>query len=634
MDILKMIGTGVFVVFFFGFCVFIHELGHFLVAKWRGLHVVAFSLGFKKIWGKKIGGVDYRIGCLPFGGYVDLPQIDATGEATDEDGNVLPKVKPIDRILTAFAGPLFNFIFGMFLALFIWQYGVPQDTPKMRTMQVSAVPVESPEYQAGLRKGDIITQINGENYYGPWSTVVKDILMTIGDISLTIQRDNKEQVITYAPKANPDFRSGKYFYPFFRIKIPKILYPKPNSPAEKAGIMPGDELVELDGKSVDSLDWILLRRAFHSTSQKTYNLKVSRKNKVIPITVNSQRNDKVPEKYVIDAAYTPTKELYITDLKKKPLLEKLGFKENDILLSINNKNIVNENQELLYDAIKTGLKNKDYSFLVQRNNEMCKIDVQQKDFMLLSQDNQFVLSVSKKGILIQEIIANGPAQKAGLKVKDIISHVNGKELLFNNFANIIKSSEGKVLNLTVVRDLKNIDIQMTPKLAGSYGLGISLTTYNYPNPIQQFTDVAVMSYKSLRGIFAGLGKKVGLTKNGSSLSPSDLSGPLGIIDIISTVVYRGSILLGINFIVMITFSLGILNLMPVPVLDGGHITLACIEIIFRRPLHTQVVKVLSLTFATLLISFMLFVTFHDGKRFIEKFESDKLELIFQFEQNK
>ena len=78
-------------------CVFVHELGHFLVAKWRGLHIIAFSLGFKKAWGKKINGVDYRIGWIPAGGYVDLPQIDTTDVAKDEDGNELrlPKSEQI-----------------------------------------------------------------------------------------------------------------------------------------------------------------------------------------------------------------------------------------------------------------------------------------------------------------------------------------------------------------------------------------------------------------------------------------------------------------------------------------------------------------------------------------------------------
>jgi len=108
LEILQIAGACLFVVFFFGMCVFSHELGHFLAGRWRKLHIDAFSIGFRKVWGKKINGVEYRIGCIPLGGYVELPQIDATGEVPHAaDGTELKRAKPLDRIITAFAGPLF-----------------------------------------------------------------------------------------------------------------------------------------------------------------------------------------------------------------------------------------------------------------------------------------------------------------------------------------------------------------------------------------------------------------------------------------------------------------------------------------------------------------------------------------------
>ena len=92
LDILQIICSALFMVFFFGACIFIHELGHFLAARMCGLHIVAFSIGFRKAWAKKINGVEYRIGWIPCGGYVDLPQIDASDDVIkDENGNELPK---------------------------------------------------------------------------------------------------------------------------------------------------------------------------------------------------------------------------------------------------------------------------------------------------------------------------------------------------------------------------------------------------------------------------------------------------------------------------------------------------------------------------------------------------------------
>ena len=161
-ELLLNIGSLAFVFIAVGFCIFSHELGHFLAAKWRGLHIDAFSLGFRPIWKKKVNGVEYRIGWLPFGGYVELPQVDAT-DATPKaaDGTELPRAKAVDRIITAAAGPLFNILSGLLIACFVWYAGMPQDTPKMREITVMEVEPGSPEYQAGLRPGDKI-ELGGE----------------------------------------------------------------------------------------------------------------------------------------------------------------------------------------------------------------------------------------------------------------------------------------------------------------------------------------------------------------------------------------------------------------------------------------------------------------------------------------
>ena len=99
MDTLILIASVALMVIFFGLCIIVHEFGHFIVARFCGLHIEAFSVGFKKIWGKKINGVDYRIGCIPCGGYVDLPQIDSTSdEITDSEGNQIGRASCRERV--------------------------------------------------------------------------------------------------------------------------------------------------------------------------------------------------------------------------------------------------------------------------------------------------------------------------------------------------------------------------------------------------------------------------------------------------------------------------------------------------------------------------------------------------------
>src|SRR6201996_5162504 len=101
MHFLKPVFVALEVLLLFNLLIFVHELGHFLAARWRGLKVERFAIWFgKPIWKKKINGVEYALGTIPFGGYVSLPQM-ATMEAIEgktENTEPLPNVSPLDKI--------------------------------------------------------------------------------------------------------------------------------------------------------------------------------------------------------------------------------------------------------------------------------------------------------------------------------------------------------------------------------------------------------------------------------------------------------------------------------------------------------------------------------------------------------
>ena len=119
-----------FVALLLGGSIFVHELGHFLAARWRGLKVDRFSIGF----GPKIfswqgrDGVEYRLSWIPLGGYVALPQL-ADMRAIEGDNSAeareLPSVSYLDKMITVVAGVICNLLFALVLSLVLWTVGVP-----------------------------------------------------------------------------------------------------------------------------------------------------------------------------------------------------------------------------------------------------------------------------------------------------------------------------------------------------------------------------------------------------------------------------------------------------------------------------------------------------------------------------
>src|SRR6266540_4031899 len=109
MDILKIVGTVLEALLLFNLLIFVHELGHFLAARWRGMKVERFAIWFgKPIWKAKINGVEYALGTIPAGGYVSLPQM-ATMEAiegkSESSEQPLPPISALDKIIVAFGDP-------------------------------------------------------------------------------------------------------------------------------------------------------------------------------------------------------------------------------------------------------------------------------------------------------------------------------------------------------------------------------------------------------------------------------------------------------------------------------------------------------------------------------------------------
>src|SRR5881396_3970456 len=128
----------------FNLLIVVHEIGHFLAARWRGLYVEKFGVWFgKPLWKKKIDGVQYSLGSLPFGGFVALPQLapmDIIEGKADVDRAQLPPVSALDKIIVAVAGPLFSFGLAVVFAIIISVVGRPVSESESTTTIGYVVP--------------------------------------------------------------------------------------------------------------------------------------------------------------------------------------------------------------------------------------------------------------------------------------------------------------------------------------------------------------------------------------------------------------------------------------------------------------------------------------------------------------
>ena len=165
MEILLTVGAIVACVLLFSFAIFIHEFGHFIVAKWLGLRVERFSIGFgPALWKKTIGEVEYRISAIPFGGYVSLPQLDPEGTKALEGGSAkgasqIKEATPLVRIAVAFAGPFGNIVLAVILAFVL--AAVPGARFGEIPAEIGSVVPNGPAAKAGMLPGDRVTAVNG-----------------------------------------------------------------------------------------------------------------------------------------------------------------------------------------------------------------------------------------------------------------------------------------------------------------------------------------------------------------------------------------------------------------------------------------------------------------------------------------
>jgi regulator of sigma E protease len=268
MSIVKFVFILLEVLLLFNLLIFVHELGHFLAARWRGLKIDRFAIWFgKPIWKAKINGVEYALGSIPAGGYVALPQM-ATMEAIEgkgeSSGQPLPPISALDKSIVAFAGPLFSFLLALAFAVVVWGVGRPVNDDDNST-KVGWVDPQGPGWKAGLRPGDEIIAIDNHpvrHFAPPAQDSITWRIITSQEPTIAIKylRDAKEYLTHVVPYKRPThwYERKALRQVLLGSAHPAIIYEvATNSPAAAAGLRRGDEVVAMNGQKIYSFIAIL-----------------------------------------------------------------------------------------------------------------------------------------------------------------------------------------------------------------------------------------------------------------------------------------------------------------------------------------------------------------------------------------
>jgi regulator of sigma E protease len=289
------------VILLFNILIIVHELGHFLAAKRCGLQIDKFAIWFgKPLWSKKVDGVEYILGSIPAGGYVALPQMapmEAIEGKTDTPREELPPASPWQKIIVAFAGPLFSFGLALVFACIVWIVGKPS-TAVEKTTTIGFVTPGGPADKAGVQAGDVIKSINGHkvaHWMGVDDGVTWQIMTsTVTPLTMVVERDGQSRTFEMTPEVDPTVTHhwwDRSTPPKIQIApedkdliVGKVL---PYSPAATAGIQKGDRLVALDG--VPLLGPYAIDQHMKDSPYAPLNLTILRNHKTLSLIIQPEK---------------------------------------------------------------------------------------------------------------------------------------------------------------------------------------------------------------------------------------------------------------------------------------------------------------------------------------------------------
>lgn len=273
-----------------GVLVAFHELGHFLAARWVGVKVLKFSLGFgPKIFGRKMGETEYLLSAIPLGGYVKLYGEDEAEATTQEDRARSFAHKGLwGKVLIVAAGPGFNFILAYFIFAGWLATGTPLFVPTFQDLSpdIEAMAPGSPADLAGIQIGDRVSRVNGQDI-STRTELFDAVAKSKGQaLTLEIKRGGQAKTLTVTPTTAPGPQASAQepgYYLGVEETPPLVTSVVQSSPAAKAGLQAGDHVAKIEDQTIYT--WSQMTGIVKESPNRELHLEVLREGHRVPLTV-------------------------------------------------------------------------------------------------------------------------------------------------------------------------------------------------------------------------------------------------------------------------------------------------------------------------------------------------------------
>lgn len=634
-----------------GFLIFIHELGHYYMGKKVGMKVEVFSIGFGKplfVWYRD--SVRWQLCLIPFGGYVKF-----AGE--QKEGNVEPYEipdgfygkSPLARIQVAFMGPFVNLCFAVLAFSVLWFMGGRDKPFEELTSHIGWVDPDSELYALGLRPGDQITSYDGHLFQSSkdhfYAAMVGDGAIDVKGSKVNFQtREFDPFEYNVSPYQHPyaideGILTLGVLNPARYLIYDRYLDGSENPlmdgvPMAKSGIEYGDRVVWVDGEKVfsirhfghlinDGRTFLTVKRGGERLQLrvprvriKELHLESSVKDELEDWQYESRLKGRLADLFFLPYDVTlncvvQSSVKFIDEEEEGAAFPKVTFSSSDSPLKPGDQIVAVDGQPVVkaYDLLRA-LQEKKLHIIVQRGqNFRASLDSEQAD-------EAFVHFVDWQGVdAIASSIGSGYTLASSgdfhllnpvspIKRKDLPHAPEKKAMLEKLLSEQKKELESIEDEQTRYDALKSFEEQQNQLVVG-VPLQDRLLSYN-PPPLEMFRNVFQDIWRTLHSLFMGY------------LHPKWLAGPIGIVQIIH---YGWTVGLkeAIFWLAVISLNLGVLNLLPIPVLDGGHICMALFEMVTKVRLKAKTMERLILPFVVLLMGFFVFITFKDLQRLFGQF---------------